>query len=83
MELKTMYKTQAQIDADRANFYFAARALRASTECHAFDFRQAVPELTCQQAETLAAAMVSILNTYRAEAEKHTQGGQVGQIVYS
>ena len=82
MSLKTTYKTQAQIDADRANFYFAYRALHAPTALHVFDFREAVPELTYDQAETLANVMVAILNKYREEAT-HSTGGEAGKVIYS
>ena len=82
MELKTTYKTQAQIEADRANFYFAYRTLHAPTAVHVFDFREAVPELTYDQAETLANVMVGILNKYRQEATDST-GGRAGEMIWS
>lgn len=81
MEYKTTYKTQAQINADRANFYFATRALNASPYCHASDFKKVVPDLTWEQSNALAAAMVSILQGYRAEAQKST-GGEAAKIVW-
>lgn len=81
MSLQTTYKTQAQIDADHANFYFASRALHAPAILHAFDFRRAVPELTHHQADILANAMVGILNKYREEASRST-GGRVGQLIW-
>ena len=81
MEYKTIHKTQAQINADRANFYFAHRALNAGTFFQASDFQRTVPELTWAQANALAAAMASTLNSYRAEAEKNTEG-KVGKIIW-
>ena len=82
MEYKTIHKTQAQINADRANFYFAHRALNAGTFFQASDFQRTVPELTWKQANALAAAMVSILQGYQAEAETRNSGGKVGKIVW-
>ena len=81
MQFKTIHKTQAQINADRANFYFAHRALNAGTFFQASDFQRALPELTWAQANLLAAAMLSTLNSYREEAEKHTEG-KVGKIIW-
>ncbi len=82
MEYQTIHKTEAQINADRANFYFATRALNASPYCHASDFKRAVPDLTWEQSNALAAAMVSILQGYQAEAETRNSGGKVGKIVW-
>lgn len=83
MNLKTTYKTQAQIEADRANFYFASRALHAPAILHAFDFRRAVPELTYDQSQILGNAMVAILNKYREEAARSTGGGKAGELILS
>jgi len=81
MEYHTIHKTEAQINADRANFYFATRALNASPYCHASDFKKAVPDLTWEQSQILAAAMVSILQGYSAEARTST-GGETAKIVW-
>lgn len=82
MQYQTVHKTEAQINADRANFYFATRALNASPFCHATDFKKAVPELTWDQSQALAAVMVSILQGYRAEAQVST-GGEPAKIIWS
>ena len=83
MEFKTIHKTEAQMNADRANFYFANRALNSHEICHASDFQKVVPELTWEQSKALAAMMKSILQGYRAEAEKCTDGGKAGEIIFS
>ena len=81
MDYVTTYNTEAQINADRANFYFATRAHNASPYCHASDFKKAVPDLTWEQSQILAAAMVSILQGYSAEARTST-GGETAKIVW-